>query len=175
MITVIITVLGYLLAIDIARPIVIMTSAMYRLARNDLTVNVSVPERADEVGRMAQAMLLFKSSAIERESMRKKLSYLAEYDSLTNLPNRNYAMSHLQKTIEQHGLAGKKVSIMFADLDGFKYVNDKYGHQVGDKVLQEVSLRFSGCLRDKDMIARIGGDEFLLIPVSYTHLRAHET
>jgi diguanylate cyclase (GGDEF)-like protein len=159
----IITVLGYLLAIDIAKPIVVMTNAMNRLARNDLTVNVSVSEREDEVGGMAQAMLLFKNSAIERERMRKKLSYLAEYDSLTNLPNRNYAMTHLEKVIEEHKEAGKKVSIMFADLDGFKNVNDQYGHQMGDKVLKEVSLRFTACLRDRDMIARIGGDEFLLI------------
>ncbi|MFT2112093.1 diguanylate cyclase domain-containing protein [Marinomonas sp. 2405UD68-3] len=162
-IAVAITVLGYLLAIDLAKPIVTMTNAMNRLARNDLSVNVSVSEREDEVGGMAQALLLFKNSALEREEMRKRLSYLAEYDSLTNLPNRNYAMTYLNKIIETHRETDKRFAVMFADLDGFKSVNDQYGHQIGDKVLKEVSLRFTRNLREKDMVARIGGDEFLLV------------
>ena len=159
----VITILGYFLATDLANPIVTMTDVMRKLARNELNVNLSVSERRDEVGGMAQAMLMFKDSAIERERLREKLGYLAEHDSLTNLPNRNYAMTHLKKIIEEHKDLGKKVAIMFADLDGFKNVNDQFGHQVGDHILKEVSSGFSACLRDKDVVARIGGDEFLLI------------
>jgi len=162
-IAVVITLLGYLLATDLSVPIVAMTDIMKRLANNDLDVNISVTKRQDEVGSMANALEVFKENAIERDHLQQKLSYLAERDSLTGLPNRKYVMDHLSKLIEEHQDINGQIAVMFADLDGFKQVNDTLGHQVGDQLLKEVATRFSLCLREDDLIARIGGDEFIII------------
>lgn len=160
---IVITFLGYLLASDLANPITAMTHVMSRLANNDFNVNISVAERQDEVGGMALALLHFKKSAIEQDSLRESMSFMAKHDSLTGLPNRDFALSQLQAMANEYHVNGKKLSIMFADLDGFKQVNDTYGHSAGDVVLKEVSARFRTCIRESDILARFGGDEFLLI------------
>ncbi|MEH6576629.1 MAG: diguanylate cyclase [Amphritea sp.] len=162
-IAVVITFLGYLLAADLAVPIVAMTDIMNRLANNDLNVNISVTKRQDEVGSMANALEVFKENAIERDHLQQKLSYLAERDSLTGLPNRKYVMDHLSKLIEEYDARSGQIAVMFIDLDGFKQVNDTLGHQVGDQLLKEAATRFSLCIREPDLIARIGGDEFIII------------
>lgn len=162
-IAIVITFLGYLLANDLATPITAMTHVMSRLANNDLNVNISVTERQDEIGGMALALVYFKDSAIEQKGLRDRMSFMAKHDSLTQLPNRDFAVKQLQKMANEYHVNGKQFSIMFADLDGFKQVNDTYGHSAGDIVLKEVSARFKTCIRDSDILARFGGDEFLLI------------
>ncbi|MEM7403852.1 MAG: diguanylate cyclase [Pseudomonadota bacterium] len=158
-----ITLLGYLLAIDLAQPIITMTKAMSRLSNNDLTVNISVSERRDEVGGMARAIIRFKDFAIERERLRERLSYMAQHDALTGLPNREFAMRSLEEMLYPADNQAHPVTLMFADLDGFKMVNDTYGHQAGDQLLKEIASRFAYCLRPEDMLARLGGDEFLIV------------
>ena len=158
-----ITFLGYLLASDLAHPIVTMTRAMSRLSENDLTVNISVSERRDEVGGMANAIIKLKDFSIERERLREKLSFMAQHDALTNLPNREFALAHLEELVAKSADSNEPLTVMFADLDGFKQVNDTFGHQVGDQLLTEISSRFLYCLREDDMVARLGGDEFLFI------------
>ena len=158
-----IAVLGYLLASDLSNPIRTMATAMARLAENDLSTNISVNERRDEVGLMARALVHFRSFAIERAKMQERLNHAANHDSLTGLPNRNHSIEHLQQLLEKRKASNGTVTVMFADLDGFKAVNDKHGHHVGDQILKEVSNRFRYVLRENDLVARIGGDEFLLV------------
>jgi diguanylate cyclase (GGDEF)-like protein len=159
---------GYLLARDLSRPILSMVNAMNRLATNDLDTSFDVPDRKDEVGLMGRALVHFQSSALEREKLRAQLSHMALHDAMTGLPNRDHALEHLRSLLETSAIEGNAVSIFFADLDGFKHINDTFGHQVGDAVLKEASDRFLYSLRDQDMVARIGGDEFLFI-VSHDH------
>lgn len=87
----------------------------------------------------------------------------ARHDPLTGLHNRRYAMPHLSQVAAHAKATGRPLAIMIADLDHFKQVNDAYGHASGDAVLIEVANRLRKCLRTSDMVARIGGEEFLII------------
>ena len=87
----------------------------------------------------------------------------ANYDDLTNLPNRNLFKYHLNKEIRKSRRNGSLLSLLFLDLDHFKDINDTLGHAIGDKLLKEVSLRISQCVRETDTVARLGGDEFAVI------------
>lgn len=98
---------------------------------------------------------------------KKKLDelYLAQanYDELTRLPNRSLFKYQLNKEIRKSRRNGSLLSLLFLDLDHFKDINDTLGHAVGDKLLKEVSLRITKCVRETDTVARLGGDEFAVI------------
>ena len=87
----------------------------------------------------------------------------ANYDSLTGLPNRNMFYDRLSHDIKNTSRAGKRLAVLFIDLDRFKEVNDSLGHSVGDALLVEAAKRLSGCVRETDTVARLGGDEFTII------------
>ncbi|MGE5423223.1 MAG: diguanylate cyclase domain-containing protein [Ignavibacteriales bacterium] len=97
----------------------------------------------------------------------KKLTYaldrMANYDKLTNLPNRRMVMDRMESALDDHRNYGSKFALLFLDLDGFKAVNDKYGHVVGDQLLVKVAEMLSSIIRKEDIVARIGGDEFVLL------------
>lgn len=100
---------------------------------------------------------------IALQRSRKQLSELALHDTLTGLPNRNLLDRDLERAIAQSERTGTELAVCMIDLDGFKPINDKWGHKVGDRVLQEVANRLSGVLRVGDTVARWGGDEFVLL------------
>ncbi len=93
---------------------------------------------------------------------KRQSDYLAEHDALTEMPNRIFLLRELQRTIERAKRAGTTVAVFFIDLDGFKPVNDKHGHQVGDMVLRVVAQRIRASMRTVDLVARFGGDEFVV-------------
>jgi diguanylate cyclase (GGDEF)-like protein/PAS domain S-box-containing protein len=99
----------------------------------------------------------------ERKRNEERLQYLATHDSLTGLPNRSLFQDRLQNALERAQRNHKSLGILFMDLDGFKQVNDAYGHEIGDMVLRIVSQRLSSLLRASDTVARLGGDEFAFI------------
>jgi diguanylate cyclase (GGDEF)-like protein/PAS domain S-box-containing protein len=92
-----------------------------------------------------------------------KLRHLAHHDTLTNLPNRHYFQSRLDQALSHAKRRGTRLGLLFLDLDNFKNVNDTLGHQIGDELLQQVSERLYKSLRKHDVIARHGGDEFLVL------------
>lgn len=92
-----------------------------------------------------------------------QLSHQAMHDPLTNLPNRLLASERLQAAISMARRHKTSVSVFMIDLNKFKEINDTLGHHVGDLVLEEVSIRFPEALREEDTIARVGGDEFIII------------
>ncbi|WP_219702910.1 diguanylate cyclase domain-containing protein [Marinomonas lutimaris] len=99
----------------------------------------------------------------ERKEMEAQLLYAAGHDDLTDLPNRTLLLDRLQASLtlaerEQAGL-----SVLFIDIDGFKDINDGYGHAVGDLLLQQIAKRLGACVRKSDTVGRLGGDEFLII------------
>jgi diguanylate cyclase (GGDEF)-like protein/PAS domain S-box-containing protein len=100
---------------------------------------------------------------------RESLRYLAHHDPLTMLPNRLLFYERLNHAIAQVRRYNRHMALLFVDLDNFKAVNDGYGHDVGDLVLQEVARRLQGCVREVDTVARIGGDEFTIILAEITH------
>lgn len=99
----------------------------------------------------------------KRKEIEKVLEHHAYHDSLTNLPNRDLLTDRLNQAILQASRNNKKIAVLFMDLDHFKNVNDSLGHSVGDKLLVEVSKILRNQVRQSDTIARIGGDEFVLV------------
>lgn len=99
----------------------------------------------------------------ERKRKEEHLAQMAFYDPLTDLPNRVMLKSHLGKVIARAKRIEHKVTTMFIDLDGFKEVNDTLGHDAGDMLLKKVAQRLTLCLREEDLISRVGGDEFIIV------------
>lgn len=84
-------------------------------------------------------------------------------DPLTGLFNRRYAETHLQRIAKQSHLTGQPYAVVMLDIDHFKNINDRFGHAAGDRVLRELAHRLQGAMRDNDLVARIGGEEFLIV------------
>jgi diguanylate cyclase (GGDEF)-like protein len=100
-----------------------------------------------------------RASLAERDALAARLHHHAFHDGLTGLPNRTLYAERLDQALA----AGGPVVTMLIDLDDFKLVNDEWGHSAGDALLREVALRLRACLRAKDTVARIGGDEFAVL------------
>lgn len=111
------------------------------------------------VYRSATAGMLVFNKISEHRQLRE----LASYDALTGLPNRNQLWEQLWLAMTRASRSGQLVGVLFVDLDGFKQVNDRYGHQIGDRLLATLARRLSRSVRGYDTVARIGGDEFVVI------------
>jgi diguanylate cyclase (GGDEF)-like protein len=97
-----------------------------------------------------------------------QLEHIAHYDVLTNLPNRVLLADRLSQSMLQCSRNMQTLAVVFLDLDGFKLVNDEHGHNVGDELLVEISIRMKAALREGDTLARIGGDEFVVVLTNLT-------
>jgi diguanylate cyclase (GGDEF)-like protein/PAS domain S-box-containing protein len=93
----------------------------------------------------------------------QRLDKMAHHDQLTGLPNRHYLTAFLPEAIEEAKAAHTMLGVVFLDLDRFKHINDTRGHETGDKLLQEVATRLRTCVRDSDVVIRMGGDEFVVV------------
>lgn len=113
-------------------------------------------------GEIIGAVVTF-SDITERKQTQARIWRQANYDTLTGLPNRELLKDRLDSAIFQARRRGGTVAVLFVDLDRFKEVNDRLGHDGGDEILREAGRRMSGCLRDTDTLARLGGDEFLIV------------
>jgi diguanylate cyclase (GGDEF)-like protein len=101
--------------------------------------------------------------AAQRKELERKLVHQVTHDHLTDLYNQTSFYEHLSRVLARTRRRGSKVAVMFVDLDDFKLVNDSLGHQEGDGVLREVAKRLRGSLREADVAARFGGDEFVVV------------
>ncbi len=96
----------------------------------------------------------------------EQLRAMAHYDALTNLPNRTLFADRLDQAMIQSKRRGKSLAVVYVDIDGFKNINDTYGHHIGDKLLIEISAKMKSALRQEDTLARFGGDEFVAVMVN---------
>ena len=101
--------------------------------------------------------------AIERKRSEERLTYLAQYDPLTGLPNRSLFRERLTRTLQLASRRQELAALIFLDLDHFKDINDTLGHDAGDELLINVAERLKHCVRAEDTVARLGGDEFTII------------
>ncbi len=101
--------------------------------------------------------------AIDRKNAETELARLAHYDALTGIPNRLLFNDRLDRALQRADRGDSPFALLYLDLDGFKAVNDAYGHDMGDKLVQGIAERLSQCIRRTDSVARIGGDEFTVL------------
>ena len=113
-------------------------------------------------GEIDGAVLTFKDTTQEKET-EEKLLHLANFDYLTNISNRAFFHDTLRNSIIRVQRTGATLAVMCLDIDHFKFINDQYGHDVGDLLLQTISQKLSDTLREGDLISRLGGDEFAII------------
>jgi diguanylate cyclase (GGDEF)-like protein/PAS domain S-box-containing protein len=116
-------------------------------------------------GRQGGEMLVIAQveDVSERKHAAEHLEHQASHDALTGLPNRALLFAAMGAAIEEAGPGGGPLAVLLIDLDGFKRINDTYGHRYGDVVLREVGGRLRDILRPSDMVARLGGDEFAIL------------
>ena len=101
--------------------------------------------------------------AIERRQMQLRLEYMAQYDQLTGLPSRGLLYDRMKVALSNARRDREKLGVLYIDLDKFKQVNDTLGHDAGDMLLQQAAQRLKECVRESDTVARVGGDEFVIL------------
>lgn len=113
--------------------------------------------------KLEEALNSLKKEMVKGKELEKKLKFIAFHDNLTNLYNRQYFLDQMQLLTSKSTREKTHAIVAFLDLDGFKSINDKYGHACGDHVLQVTAQRLQECFRQDDIIARYGGDEFVVL------------
>lgn len=128
----------------------------------EFIVEVSAaPVRAD--GREPLGAVLICRDVSDTRHLQRCIAWQAGHDALTHLPNRNLLTDRLRQSVAQALRQQTLLAVCYLDLDDFKPINDRYGHDIGDRVLVAVAERLSTIIRDSDTVARIGGDEFVLL------------
>ncbi|OQX13070.1 MAG: hypothetical protein BWK76_16710 [Desulfobulbaceae bacterium A2] len=122
----------------------------------------------DEQGRLTNYLAIF-TDITERKTAEHRLAHLAHHDALTGLPNRLLLQDRFEQALAHAQREGRRMALLFLDLDRFKTINDSLGHPVGDRLLQAVSLRLQESLRDMDTVSRQGGDEFVVLLTDLSH------
>jgi diguanylate cyclase (GGDEF)-like protein len=115
--------------------------------------------------------LTFTDLTSEREA-EAAIAHSAQHDALTGLPNRTLLTDRIQHALERRARRPGLLALLFCDVDGFKNINDAHGHQVGDRVLETVASRLTSAVRPEDTVARIGGDEFVVLCEDLTDVDA---
>ena len=124
--------------------------------------SLSISTVRDSNGRITHYVAVF-SDITERKASEARIAYLAQHDALTGLPNRALLQDRLDQALAQATRQGKRIALMFLDLDRFKTINDSLGHVTGDKLLQRAAERLRQCVRETDTVSRQGGDEFIIV------------
>ncbi|MFZ2325736.1 MAG: PAS domain S-box protein, partial [Rhodoferax sp.] len=132
-------------------------------------VTLTMSAVRDAVGAIQNYVALF-SDITAQKAHQGQLEHIAHYDALTNLPNRVLLADRLQLALNQAQRRKKRLAVAYLDLDGFKLINDRHGHQVGDQLLIELARAMKLCLRDGDTLARLGGDEFVAVLIDLEDL-----
>ena len=127
---------------------------------HEIRVEVGLTPMEEEDGRYVLASVVDITQRLEDEA---RINKLIHYDALTGLPNRLLLQDRALHALAMAQRLGQRVALLFMDLDHFKHVNDKLGHTAGDKLLQEVGQRILSSLRESDTVARVGGDEFVMV------------
>jgi diguanylate cyclase (GGDEF)-like protein/PAS domain S-box-containing protein len=126
------------------------------------TADITVTPLADEKG-YSEHLIVIARNITDRKIYEGQLDYQAHHDALTDLPNRLLFSQELASAVSHHGGKRGQFAVLFIDLDKFKQVNDTLGHRAGDVLLVETAARLRSCLKEDDVLARMGGDEFTVL------------
>ena len=135
-------------------------------------LNVSPIRKSD--GQLTGSAIIARDISA-RKQLEREMAHRALHDPLTGLPNRLLLAELLADSIASANLDVSGAAVVFVDLDGFKFVNDTLGHEAGDALLQQVAERLSACVRRGDMLARMGGDEFMVVVNGVTEDQVAQT
>jgi diguanylate cyclase (GGDEF)-like protein/PAS domain S-box-containing protein len=141
---------------------------LFRRDGFEIPIEDSVAPIHDREGRATGAVIVFRDVSAAR-AMALQMAHSAEHDFLTGLPNRTLVNDRVNQAIAWASRHGKKVAVLFLDLDGFKHINDSLGHPIGDKLLQSIAQRLVDCVRGSDTVSRQGGDEFVVLLSEVEH------
>ena len=160
------------LAIQENKPVgLTIDSVLIRRDGVEASIEDSAAPIRDRGGHVTGAVIVFHDVS-EARLMALKMSYLAQHDYLTDLPNRLLLNDRLTQTISLARRRRKQLAVLFMDVDRFKYINDSLGHLIGDKLLQSVARRLVTCVRGSDTVSRQGGDEFVVLLADVEHAKA---
>jgi len=155
-----------LLARIVTGPLIGMVSAINRFSK-DQVISTTPLARNDELGLLSRSFhdmqTQIMANLAELNESRKTLDHLARHDTLTGLPNRRMFFDRLEHAIAISRRSGKKLAVLFVDIDRFKEINDSFGHAVGDRVLINVAILLKSAVRESDTVARLGGDEYVIL------------
>lgn len=153
------------------RPLMDTASRADRMTLGEIPLEPLPVIRDDEVGHLTAAFNRVLSKLLES---RAELSHMAHHDQLTGLPNRKLLADRMKQAQARAQRNSSRMAVLFLDLDGFKPINDDYGHEAGDIALSMVAERLSAAIRREDTLARVGGDEFVIL-LSDLNERADES
>jgi len=142
-----------------------VTGQVVRFVRRDgslLWIEVHANPLYDDTGTQYGAVASY-DDVTARVEQDRRVRHEADHDSLTGLANRRALERTLDAALARAGARSRSVGIVMLDLDGFKAINDTYGHAAGDDALREVAMRLRRCVRERDLVARLGGDEFVVV------------
>jgi len=159
-----------ILAVIVSRamtgPLNMMVRAAKRFSEDHVTIDLPL-ERKDELGLLARGLremqTQIQAHLSELYESQRDIDHLAHHDALTGLANRLMFNARLEHAIANSQRTDKNAALIFIDLDSFKEINDSHGHAVGDKVLKAVATRLKGMVREVDTVARMGGDELIVL------------
>ncbi|MFD2271906.1 diguanylate cyclase domain-containing protein [Undibacterium arcticum] len=123
--------------------------------------SLSLSPLCDGVGQPV-GLIGYLNDITQRKDAEQRIHHLAYYDALTGLPNRTLLMKLVDQGLAVAQRRQTRASILFVDLNRFKPINDTLGHDAGDRLLQQIAARFRSALRDEDVVARLGSDEFAI-------------
>ncbi|MET0964290.1 MAG: diguanylate cyclase, partial [Noviherbaspirillum sp.] len=151
-------------AVEMAKP-VLSAAGVLLLHRHgqETAIEISIAPINDGKDHLTGAVVVLHDATATEAATFMKMTYLAEHDFLTDLPNRLRLNERITHAITLAARHGTQLAVLFLDLDNFKHVNDSYGHTIGDKLLQSVAKRLSSCTRASDTVSRQGGDEFIIV------------
>jgi len=147
----------------LAIPVFLSLYYLFYIDRKNTRLNAQITNSTKRREELLVHNELLEKEIIKRKCSEEKLAYQATHDSLTALPNRSYSLQKLNYAIDCCERSNKKVLLMYIDLDNFKQINDTLGHAAGDIILQETSKRLLHALRKTDTVARLSGDEFMVV------------
>lgn len=142
------------------QPFAVLARELHDMAEGTRPMHPLQTHSADEVADVADSFNRLQAKLQEQE---RRLTEMAHHDNLTGLPNRVTVMERVESELLRFQRNAMGLALLFLDLDGFKPVNDDYGHHIGDLLLIQIAQRLRACVRDVDTVARLGGDEFLIL------------